>query len=214
MGLLYLEPPDLGFQLRDGRGSFVVDEDPGLGKHFHSFAHHGEIFGIQLSFGDLPHRYAGDHGQDPVGYLFGAHFQGEQCDALLLVDCHILEDVQCERRLTHRGTRSEDDELCRLESAEHIVQSMISGEYFPFMRLLGMIDDLHIFLHSLVQYLSYGMHFFCDIILGQIEDPFFDLLQDDQRILLFVDIAYDLLGRLQDIPQDGFLLHDLDVFRT
>ena len=81
---------------------------------------------VQLSIEYLVAWYLADIGYQTIDQLHVAHLQGKETNGHIVVHCYVLGQAQRERSLSHGGSSCYDDQVGRLPSARHLVQSRIA----------------------------------------------------------------------------------------
>ena len=72
-----------------------------------------EIFteGGESAFRELPRRNASDGTEEAIEKLLLGHFQRENADGFLLLDCNIARDVECECGFSHARATGQHREV-------------------------------------------------------------------------------------------------------
>ncbi len=120
--------------------------------------------------------------EQPLDELLLAHFQAEDADGLSLLQRGVLRDVKAEAGLAQAGARGDDDQVGRMEAGGHLVELRETG-LEPGDQGLAVGDLFDLLVDGADQRL-YGREPGAELLVGEVEDRLFDMLQDLLRRLL------------------------------
>ena len=142
--------------------------------------------------------------------LHGRHLQREEGYGSFVIDGHVARHRQHECRLSHRGTRRNDDQIGGLPSQRHAVDGHESRRHaVEGARILARLLDLR---QSLGQNILGILHRTLDMPLRDLEYLALGKTYQIRHILiLVVGAALDLRGRAYQLALDIFLGYDLGM---
>ena len=117
----------LAAQFHDGDTGGVVDDEVGLSDHTGAFDQFCPVLVGEISGTDGLRIDAGFEGEQSIDELLFRHFQTEYGDRHIFAECHMLGNVEHQRRFSHRRTRCHQDQIGRLESGCLIIEINKSG---------------------------------------------------------------------------------------
>ena len=139
--------------------------------------------------------------------LLPRHLEREDPDADLALDRGVLRDAERERRLTHRRSPGDDDQIRALEPGGLPIEIGEAGRdaghhLLPLVHLLDVLEGLA---HQVAR----ADEPLADLLLGDLEDRVLRLVDERVDVLLSLVGARDDLGRRADQPaENGFLADD------
>ena len=123
--MLALHAPGPGTQLRRRQRRSLIDEDLGFRQLTRGAGDAHPVVIGDLAAAQIAQRHAADRRQHAGDHLLGGHFHAEDGDrGALLAGAQrgVLRHVDRERRLSHRGTTRDDDEIARPQATGHVVE--------------------------------------------------------------------------------------------
>src|SRR5215210_6297027 len=212
VGLARLQPPGLRANLHHRDRAGVVDED----RRFHQLvARRREpwpVLRFQLPRAEALRLHARLAAHHPLGHLALRHLEREEGDRDLVPDREVLGHVQRERRLPHRGTRRDDDQVAGLEAGGELVELLEAG--WDARHVDPGFVEVHDPLEALLQQQLDMREVARDALLGEVEDDLLGAVDEVRGLAgAVLPQARDLGAGADETAERRHFAHDPRVVR-
>ena len=205
--VLGLQAAALGAHLQRRQRRRVVDEDAGGRQVRVGAGQPRPVLFLQVARAQPVRVDPGVGAQHAQHQLLLGHLEREHAHRLPRLGARVLGDVQAERRLPHRGTRGDDDEVALLQAARHLVEvDEAGGDAGDELAALGeLVDGAEALLDDLPD-LDEALP---DPPFRDVEDGLLGPVQQHGRLVLrLVRGVHDAVAGVDQVPEDRLLLDD------
>ena len=154
--------------------------------------------------------HPGSRAEQTLDELLGAHFQTEDGDWDIFIDRDMFCDVHRKGRLSHGGSRRDDNHFARVHAAGHVVEDLESGGNSGHLTLVlvKFFDGVDGVVHVLFDVREFSAH----AVLSHAEDLLLDIVDQHFHFTLFLIASGCGTGACRDhAAQEMLFPHDVDV---